>query len=178
VTKESEPKTTSYAWFTSTGDNTEVPNNWVRGFEVYEDESALVEVHRSSTPYKKMRSSVVPEKILEKPTDLRFLRPTGYGFMTRRSSSCNFDGKILQNDEKSLVKIMEIKPLEKTMAEMLTEIQMLAGHVEQFEATTASFWVLEYLPEYSEDTVVIFLRFKNTMACQAHQDSDFVSNSM
>ncbi len=171
VTKESEPSTISYGWFQSTGDNTEVPNHYVRGFEVYEDESALVDVHRMSTPYKKMRETVGRDKILEKPTDLRFLQPTGIGFMTRGGMDLFEDDSHLKEDERCLVVVQEIKPKQGLKPKLLEVFEDLACQVKELEDGTACFWALEYLEAYSDDGIVLVTRFNSDAAYQKHVDS-------
>jgi quinol monooxygenase YgiN len=169
VTQASEPKTLAYAWFESTGDNSAIPNHWVRGFEVYDNESAIAEVHRSSEPYKKMRLTVGRDHILERPTDLRFLQPTGVGFMVRSEKTVTFlksDSHVAE--EKGLIVILEIKPEEDMKLELLKDLENLGEYVKGHEHRTASFWVLEYLPEYSDDSIVIFSRFDSNTAYEQH----------
>ncbi|KAE9374240.1 hypothetical protein N431DRAFT_481499 [Stipitochalara longipes BDJ] len=170
VTKESEPRTISYGWFQSAKDNPEVPNYYVRGFEVYEDESALAEVHRMSGPYKNMRATVGPYQILERPTDLRFLQPTGIGFMARGSMDLFDNDDHLNEDDRSLVVVQEIRPKQGSKQELLKYFEILASHARKSSEGVACFWVLEYLEEYLEDGVVVFSRFDTDAEYQKHVD--------
>lgn len=169
MTRANEPRTIAYAWFKSTGDNAEVPNHWVRGFEVYDDEAALAEIHRSSEPYKKMRLAVGQDQILERPTDLRFLQPTGIGFMVRAGEPAIFNKSESQGEEeRNLIVVTEIKPEAGMKAEFLRELETLAAHVEKGERGTSSFWILEYPTEYSDDGVTVFSRFDDHEAYKHH----------
>lgn len=180
VTQQNEPRTISYAWFESAGDNTEVPNHYVRGFEVYEDESALADVHRMSEPYKKMRSSVIPDKILAKPTDLRFLQPTGLGFMNRPGEPAVFakHGGTVEKREKCLIVILEISPKDDAKSKLLDLAGALSDYAASENKEVASFWILEYLPEYSDSGIKIFLRFDNYVAYENYSKSSKVSEMM
>lgn len=178
MTRANEPKTIAYAWFKSAGDNSEVPNHWVRGFEVYDDEAALAEVHRSSEPYKKMRLAVGKDQILQQPTDLRFLQPTGIGFMVRSGQPAVFLKSEFQGErEKSVIIVTEIKPEVGTKTELLRELEALTEHVEKTEHGTSSFWVLEYLPEYSDDGITVFSRFDDHKAYEHHLASPQAAES-
>lgn len=169
TTRQTEPRTLAYGWFQSTGDNSEVPNRWVRGLEVYEDEEALTITHRSSAPYKKMRSSVIPEKILSEPTDLRFLRPTGIGFLNKSGGTILFStDDSIKDEQKDLIAVIEIRPKENRREALLRDMKEMADHIEVNEPETGSFWALEYLPEYSESGLVIFSRFENSSEYQKH----------
>ena len=171
VTKESEPRTISYGWFQSAKDDPEIPNHYVRGFEVYEDESALVKIHRMSEPYKKMRASVSSDHILERPTDLRFLQPTGIGFMTRGGMDLfPIDDHVSEND-RILVVVQEIKPKQGMKSKLLQDLETLASYVRRFDKGVACFWVLEYLEEYSDDGVVIFSRFHTDSEYEKHANA-------
>jgi quinol monooxygenase YgiN len=178
VTRANEPKTIAYAWFKSAGDNSEVPNHWVRGFEVYDDEAALAEVHRSSEPYKKMRMAVGKDQILQQPTDLRFLQPTGIGFMVRSGQPAVFFKSEAQGEkEKSVIVVTEIEPEAGMKTELLRELEVLTEHVEKKDYGTLSFWVLEYLPEYSDDGITVFSRFDDHKAYEHHLASPQAAES-
>lgn len=178
VTRENEPRTLAYGWFKSTGDNSEVPNHHVRGFEVYKDESALADVHRSSEPYKIMRSTVGQDHILAQPTDLRFLRPAGIGFMTRPGKTATFlECNSIEAGAKSMIVVLEIKPKDGRKTELLEDMESLAVYVEEHESGTASFWVLEYLREYLDHGITVFSRFENGAAYQHHLTSPKVAEA-
>lgn len=46
--------------------------------------------HRASDEYKAFRKAVVDESLLEMPSDLRFWKPAGIGFLTRNESPISF----------------------------------------------------------------------------------------
>ncbi|KAI9752415.1 MAG: hypothetical protein M4579_005639 [Chaenotheca gracillima] len=174
VTIQSEPRNHGYCWFESAGDNTEVPNYWVRGFEVYEDEDAL-DVHRDSEPYKKMRAAFASDSILSKTTDIRFLQPTGLGFFRRTEEQVRFTkDKSLTDDTKNLIVTWDIKPQEDKQADVRKDLEQLAKHVEGNEPSAGTFWVLEYLPEFQDSTIIIFSRFANTEAYNKHANTPIV----
>ena len=158
----------AYGWFQSAGDNGDIPNCYVRGFEVYEEETALADVHRMSEPYKRMRASVVPEKILERPTDLRFLQPTG-GFTSRGQGIKKFtkDDHLTEKSRK-LVVVEEIKPGPGMKDSLLKELQCLASDLEEHKPEVGSFWMLEYLPEYCDDGIKIFSTYESDSAYHTH----------
>jgi quinol monooxygenase YgiN len=173
--ENNEPHALAYAWFASSGDNTEVPNYYVRGFEVYEDEIALTEVHRSSAPYKKMRTSVVPEGILSKPTDLRFLQPAGIGFMNRPGELSRFQtGDKTNLKQLSFIEVLKILPKHGAKAEVLEVIKKLAVHALQDKGST-TFWALEYLPEYSDSSVLLFSVYDSRAAYDSYTSTEEIS---
>lgn len=118
-----------------------------------------------------MRSSVIPENILSEPTDLRFLQPTGIGFLNKSKLTILFRSGDSKNGEvKSLVADIEIK-MENRREALLNDINRLADHVDKKEPETGSYWVLEYLPEYSDNILVIFSSFDNGSTYQKHVGS-------
>jgi hypothetical protein len=154
----------------------------VRGFEVYEDEAALAEVHRSSAPYKAMRESVGTNELLQKPTDLRFLQPTGVGFMCRESptgASLLFQDvlpHILRNSDGKLpgehyVVVYEMQPLSKAEKDQAVEIVREIADKIISEAKTAwlSFWLLEYKPEYGDEGLKLFTMFRDKESFEKEQ---------
>lgn len=76
----------------------------------------------------------------------------------------------LNEDERSLVAVQEIKPKRGSKGRTLKDLEVLACHVDRSSKETACFWVLEYLEEYSDDKVVIFSRFDTDAAYQKHVD--------
>ncbi|KAK2788298.1 hypothetical protein FQN53_003832 [Emmonsiellopsis sp. PD_33] len=173
-THENEPRTIAYSWFKSTGDDPEFPNHHLRGFEVYEDEHASKVTHRSSEPYKKMRSIVGPEGILEKPTDLSYCQPTGIGFLTRPDHGVTvFQGIAKETQaERSHIEVVNIQPKPGMKPEILQGIKALAAQIET-EAGNGilSFWCLEFLPEYANDGIILFSRYEDRNAYLRHLDS-------
>ncbi len=117
-----------------------------------------------------MRASVGPENILERPTDLRFLQPTGIGFMTRGGMDLfGIDDHLNEND-RSLVVVQEIRPKQGSKQKLLKDLEVLACHVQNLDRGTACFWVLEYLDEYSDNGILVFSRFDNDAEYQKHID--------
>lgn len=161
VTLESEPRTLGYSWFKSTGEDPNFPNHHVRGFEIYEDEAASVDVHRLSEPYKKMRSIVGPQKVLARATDLSYAQPTGIGFLTRPEGSVVFQGRSRDVDDREVLEVLDINPGVGLKHETLEEIKLLADHIEKMEPGVLSFWALEFLPEYNKDGIILVARFEN-----------------
>jgi quinol monooxygenase YgiN len=176
VTQKDEPKTLAYCWLKRTEDCTTVPGQYVCGFEVYEDEAASKVVHRSSEPYKKMRAILGTEKIQEKPTDLSYCRPTGIGFLTRGGRPTVFQGSFPTSGAKSLVEVWELMPKDGMKIEALGEIEKLATYVEREEEGTSSFWILEFLPEYSNSNLKVISRFDNRAAYDYHNNSPLVKS--
>jgi quinol monooxygenase YgiN len=121
-----------------------------------------------SGPYKKMRASVGPDKILERPTDLRFLQPTSIGFMTRGGMDVFEIDDHLNEDNRSLVVVQEIRPKQGSKQKLLKDFEVLACHVQNFDKGTACFWVLEYLEEYSDNGIVVFSTFDTDTEYQKH----------
>jgi hypothetical protein len=168
VTKENEPRTLAYSWFMSSGDNTEVSNQYVRGFEVYKDELASTEVHRSSIPYKRMRSMVGPEKILEKSTDLSYCQPTGIGFMTRPNQTTSFhtDGLC-----KKFVEVLDVKPKPGSKNDILQRLKITTADIEANNTSISTYWALEFLEEYSNDSLILFSCFNSKTSYQEYYNS-------
>lgn len=77
----------------------------------------------------------------------------------------------------SLVVIVEIKHLEGKTSDMKKVVDDLARNVEDEEMGTSSFWVLEYLLEYKDNTVVIFNRFENEEVYRLHRESPVLLNA-
>ncbi|OAA68640.1 hypothetical protein SPI_00835 [Niveomyces insectorum RCEF 264] len=179
VTRESEPKAISYAWFRSAKDNDAVPHDWVRGLEVYEDLPALTETHRASAVYKAMRAAASAEALLSLPSDLRFLQPTGTGFMYRKAPPHTSEAP-----EGDYVVVDELKPVSAAVGhdqaprdQLLAALKRVADDVETspLQASVLSFWVLEYRPEYGDETLVVFARFASKAAYErAFKDSNVV----
>ncbi|KAH7030582.1 uncharacterized protein B0I36DRAFT_362419 [Microdochium trichocladiopsis] len=83
----------AYAWFCSADDNTAVPRQWVRGFEVYKTLESSTVQHRSSDAYKRFRAAVGSESLLDRPSDLRYMRPLDIGFLTRPGVATIYQGQ-------------------------------------------------------------------------------------
>jgi hypothetical protein len=153
-----------------------VPGQYVCGFEVYEDETSSKVTHRSSQPYKKMRSILGAEQIQERPTDLSYCRPTGVGFLTRDGKSTVFQGSFPVPDEKDLVEVWELTPKDGMKTELLSEIENLATYVEREVEQSSTFWVLEFLAEYANDNLKVVSRFENQMTYESYMNSELVKD--
>ncbi|KAJ5695943.1 hypothetical protein N7536_006355 [Penicillium majusculum] len=171
VTLASEPRTLAYGWFTSAGGNDGIASNCVRGFEVYEDEDAHLQIHRSSDPYKAMRKAMVEDDILTEPLVLDILQPCEVGFMSREKG-CVFQGR----RGSQVITILEYSPLQEQRADLLQALRQVASHALSYEQHgTLSFWVLEHAAKQDNQDVVVFGRFKDDAAYHAHRSSALVS---
>ncbi|KAE8383910.1 hypothetical protein BDV26DRAFT_287323 [Aspergillus bertholletiae] len=164
VTWVSEPKTLAYAWFTSAGNNGEIPDHWVRGIEVYEDADAHLLIHRSSSSYKRMKDLVNTTGIFEQPSALNILRPCGIGFMSRQGAD------IFQRCLGSqLIVVREYAELKERKEDVLNTLRQVASHANLQELEfTLSFWVLEPDTNGSNDEIIVFSRFADHNAHQYH----------
>ena len=81
----------------------------------------------------------------------------------------------LTNESKNLLVVLEIKSKEGRKGDLLKDVQEMADHVKENEPSTGTFWALEYLPEYSDNGLVIFSKFENSNEYQKHMDSPKVN---
>ncbi|KAH8700163.1 hypothetical protein BGW36DRAFT_424998 [Talaromyces proteolyticus] len=168
VTYKNEPKCRAYAWFRSAEDNDTVPHHWLRGLEVYEDVEANTITHRASAEYKAFRAAVGAEGLLERPSDLRFWRPSSIGFLKRDESSR--ESEIFQDrshttspDALQYIVIDEMTPrlgYEDIVIEQLCGMAHLAEQNDQI----LSFWVLNRGDEAQDQGILVFSRYKNRNA--------------
>jgi hypothetical protein len=151
-----------------------IPQNLI--YSRYEDESALANDHRSSPPYKTMRSVVGAEKVLSKPTDLRFLQPTGIGFLARHAEQSVLQDK---EDVEQVVLVKEYDPpSEGEKSKLLNSLQWLAVYMTEAakENGILTFWVLEYDPEYQDHGIKVIIRFTDKSARELHESTDAVTS--
>jgi quinol monooxygenase YgiN len=160
VTHASEPEARAYAWFRSAEDNDTVPHHWVRGFEVYAKLEASTETHRASAPYKDFRTACASEKLLDRPSDLRYMEPLGLGFMTR-----DWEPVVLQSQEsQGYVVVERLKPKPGNRPQLLEAVRELSGHADAVGQGVHTFWSLGYRAEDNDETVVLFERFASKNA--------------
>ncbi|CAM1510706.1 Fc.00g010410.m01.CDS01 [Cosmosporella sp. VM-42] len=82
VTARHEPQNRAYCWFRRHRPLSNLKGAWICGFECYENEAALAEVHRSSQEYKAMRTAVVGENLFMLNSPLIFSQPAAdWGFL-------------------------------------------------------------------------------------------------
>ncbi|KAJ4298003.1 hypothetical protein N0V90_005902 [Kalmusia sp. IMI 367209] len=137
VTEDTEAQVLAYAWFRAASDNNEIPVHYLRGFEVYETIAANQITHRASTPYKAFRHAVAQEGLLERPSDLRFWRPTGIGFLTKTGPlACS------ASSEEEFVVIYEISPKYAQKENVLQRLRTVAQRAGG-DGSALSFWVLD-----------------------------------
>ncbi|KAL5340961.1 hypothetical protein BJX70DRAFT_396342 [Aspergillus crustosus] len=172
VTLAHEPKCRAYAWFRSAEDNDTVPHHWLRGFEVqvihiihsstprYEDIEANTITHRASDEYKAFRGAVGEEGLLARPSDLRYWRPSGVGFLTRADSATNTANFISRADiegARQYIVVDELTPRPGQVESILRQLGELAEVAERETLTQVlSFWVLR-----REDDLLVFSRYED-----------------
>ncbi|OQU97613.1 hypothetical protein CLAIMM_03515 [Cladophialophora immunda] len=122
VTLSNEPDNKGYCWFHKS-QSSSLPGEWISGLEFYENEAALVETHRSSAEYQRMRKVVAEEELLGKAyPQIIFLKPAApSGFINRGSTAT-----ILDENDQSLVVISQYKYKAKSLQTFLTEIEQMA----------------------------------------------------
>jgi quinol monooxygenase YgiN len=119
-------------------------------------------VHRASAPYKTFRSAVAQESLLEQPSDLRFWRPTGIGFLSNgKEPIICADGS---NEE--FVVVYETLPKPGQKEEVLQRLRDVANDC----GGALSFWVLER-GESDGDGVYVFSRWTGKGAWEAFMES-------
>ncbi|KAL2067202.1 hypothetical protein VTL71DRAFT_1626 [Oculimacula yallundae] len=170
VTLATEPDCLGYAWFLSAGDNNVVPSHWLRGFEVYESIEANQVAHRASDEYKAFQKAVGEEGLLARPSDLRFWRPAGIGFLTKKD-------QVVFSDQggsvgKQYIITDELTPRHGSKGELL---DILSGIAEAAlnDESALSFWVQDrigtdtgVLLEGIEDTLYLFLRCRDQASAE------------
>ncbi|CAK7235443.1 hypothetical protein SBRCBS47491_009295 [Sporothrix bragantina] len=149
----------------------------------YEDLPALTETHRESAEYKAMRAAAAAEALLDRPSDLRFLQPTGTGFMNRKAPAHNS-----RTPESEYVVIDELKPKpaadggndKAPRDQLLAALKQIADDIEKspLHDEVLTFWVLEYRPEYNDEALLVFARFVSKQAYEsAFKRSDVVQDA-
>lgn len=105
------------------------------------------------------------EDLLTEPIELSILQPCGIGYLSREGS-CIFQGrKGVQH-----IVIYEYPAQGDQKATLLQALQRVADHAACHEQTsTLSFWVLEYMADQKSHGIVLFARFADQAAYQAHQ---------
>ncbi|KAF7553875.1 hypothetical protein G7046_g6975 [Stylonectria norvegica] len=82
VTANHEHQNRAYCWFRKHPSLSKLTGTWICGFECYESEAALAEVHRSSREYQAMRTAVVNENLMMRNSPLPFSQPAAeWGFL-------------------------------------------------------------------------------------------------
>jgi quinol monooxygenase YgiN len=166
VTHKTEPGTIAYAWFRGADDNDTVPGHWVRGFEAYETVEANQVAHRASDEYKAFRKTVADESLLESPSDLRFWRPTGIGFLTREDKPISFRG----GEGQQHVVIDQFTPAQGAQGEAVAALRRLASAATENERVS-SFWVLDRGSD-GDDGLYVFACYESKDAWSTFEAGD------
>lgn len=126
----------------------------MRGFEVYESVEANQIAHRASDEYKAFRKAVADESLLESPSDLRFWRPTGIGFLTRNGKPISFRGEGQRH-----VVIDQLTPSTGAKADVLAVLRRVASAATENQ-NVSSFWVLDR-GEDGDDGLYVFACYES-----------------
>ncbi|KAL4876150.1 hypothetical protein BJY04DRAFT_223373 [Aspergillus karnatakaensis] len=171
VTLANEPKCHAYAWFRSAEDSDTVPHHWLRGFEVYEDIEANTVAHRASSEYKAFRAAVGEEGLLARPSDLRYWRPSGVGFLSREgdagdSTTVNFmerNNRLPVAEARQYIVVDELTPQAGKKEAVLQQLAGLAEEAEE-EPRVLNFWVLHRGIGEEDEGLLVFSRYKDRNA--------------
>lgn len=132
-------------------------------YNSYEDAEANTVTHRSSTEYKAFRAAVGEEGLLERPSDLRFWKPSTVGYLTRSNeddSSTNFiargSGALCESQQ--YIAIDELTPRPGQKDECLNQMRSLVALAER-QILVLSFWVLHRGD--NDDNLLVFARYDN-----------------
>ena len=158
-----------------------MPHHWLRGFEVwvacttdvetagllsfsrYETPEANTVAHRASAPYKAFRAAVGEESLLERPSDLRFWRPTGIGFLGR-PGIVNLMKKDTDPHCQYAV-VTELNPGSGMKGQALTELRKVADLAAN-TASVASFLVLHRGEVDTDESIYVFSLFNTKTEAQ------------
>lgn len=138
----------------------------MRGFEVYETVEANQVAHRASDEYKAFRKAVADESLLESPSDLRFWRPTGVGFLTRDDKPISFRG----DGGPQHVVIDQFTPAQGAKDDALAVLRRLAGAAADNEHVR-SFWVLDRGDD-GDDGLYVFACYESKDAWSTFEAGD------
>ncbi|KAF2467910.1 uncharacterized protein BDR25DRAFT_316526 [Lindgomyces ingoldianus] len=145
TTYANEPRNVSYSWFRKSPLDQQDEHRCC-GFEVYADELALTQAHRSSPEYKRMRSVGVEEQLFVHPTALIFLEPAcANGFLAREVADVQFKHS-QTNSNLIVVRRYITKHYEETKV-LLEELNLLARKCREMEH------VLTFMPLKRKDGV-------------------------
>lgn len=112
------------------------------------------------------------EDILAEPLVLDILQPCGIGFVSR-DKNCIFQGRT----GSQVITILEYSPSQEQRADLLQALRQVASHALLHEQHgTLSFWVLEHAAKQSKQDIVVFARFTDDAAYDAHRSSTIVSS--
>lgn len=131
----------------------------------YEDVEANTITHRASAEYKAFRTAVTTEGLLERPSDLRFWRPSSIGFLKRSKDGQGSDifqekapGQGLQ-----YIVVDELTPRSTFKDAVLEQLGKMANVAEQ-DDHVLSFWVLNRGEEEQDQSILVFSRYKDKNA--------------
>jgi quinol monooxygenase YgiN len=130
----------------------------------YEDVESNTITHRASAEYKAFRAAVSAEGLLERPSDLRFWRPSSIGFLKRSNDGQGSD--IFQETPPSLglqYIVDELTPRSTYKDAVLQQLSRIANVAEQDEHVL-SFWVLHRGEEEQDQDILVFSRYKDKSA--------------
>lgn len=124
---------------------------------MYETVEANQVAHRASGEYKAFRKAVADESLLESPSDLRFWRPTGIGFLTR-DEPISF--RVGGSDQH--VVIDQFTPSTGDKTDILALMRRIASAAAE-DQHVSSFWVLDRGAD-EDDGVYVFACYKSKEA--------------
>jgi quinol monooxygenase YgiN len=131
----------------------------------YEDVEANTITHRASAEYKAFRAAGGAEGLLERPSDLRFWRPSSIGFLKRSSHGHGSD--IFQERHHDLgpqyIVVDEITPRSTCKDAVLERLNRMANVAEKDESVL-SFWVLHRGDEEQDQNILVFSRYRDKSA--------------
>lgn len=124
----------------------------------YETPEANTITHRASEPYKTFRAAVAEQKLLERPSDLRFWRPTEIGFLSRPGTASLMKANAGSDTRYAVANELTPRPGNKGHA--LGELQRVAGLAAD-TPSTVSFWVLDRGEGDEDESLYVFSLFES-----------------
>lgn len=125
--------------------------------------------HRASAPYKAFRAAVGAEGLLERPSDLRFWRPTGIGFLGR-PDTVNLMKEVTDPHCQYAV-VTELTPGQGMKSQALTELRKVADLAEN-TASVASFLVLHRGDDDADESIYVFSLFNTKLEAKTFEDGE------
>ena len=120
--------------------------------------------HRASAPYKAFRAAVAEEKLLDRPSDLRFWRPTGVGFLTRPSAVVLMKTPV--GSDCRYVVVDELTPRPDMKDKALDNLRNQAALAAN-DSSVVSFWVLHRGEGEADESLYVFSMFDTKAHAEA-----------
>lgn len=161
-----------------------MPHYWLRGFEVYgtlpsptrereltlgsryDTVEANTVAHRASAPYKTFRAAVAEEKLLDRPSDLRYWRPTGIGFLARPGTTSKMRGG--PQPEGQYAVVHEFTPRAGAKTEILAGLRKVADLAGGYDSAV-SFLVLDRGEGEEDEGLCVFTLFESKSEAEAFE---------